>query len=101
MSLATVLTEIESERGRQDRKFGAQNCPDGTGGIAAACRAFRSRSDCDAADGLGRKTWRHILDEEVAEALAETEADRLRAELVQVAAVAVAWIEAIDRRASC
>lgn len=35
-----------------------------------------------------------------AEALAESDPARLRAELVQVAAVAVCWIEAIDRRAT-
>lgn len=46
------------------------------------------------------EAWRHILDEEVAEALAETDPERLRAELVQVAAVAVQWIEALDRRAA-
>ncbi|MFI1165600.1 hypothetical protein ACH4UM_18790 [Streptomyces sp. NPDC020801] len=36
--------------------------------------------------------------EEALEALAEDDPGKLRAELVQVAAVAVAWIEAIDRR---
>jgi hypothetical protein len=34
----------------------------------------------------------------VAEALAEDDPTLLRAELIQVAAVAVAWVEAIDRR---
>lgn len=42
--------------------------------------------------------WLHILREEVAEAFAETDPVALRGELVQVAAVAVAWAEAIDRR---
>jgi hypothetical protein len=44
--------------------------------------------------------WVDILEEEVAEAAAESDPAKLRAELVQVAAVAVAWIEAIDRRAA-
>jgi len=43
-------------------------------------------------------TWRDILYEEVLEAYVETDWSALRAELVQVAAVAVAWIEHLDRR---
>lgn len=46
----------------------------------------------------GGLTWRHILAEEMFEALAESDPAKLRAELVQVAAVAVQWVEAIDRR---
>lgn len=41
-----------------------------------------------------------MLLEEVAEAFAESDDARLRAELVQVAAVAQAWIESIDRRSA-
>jgi hypothetical protein len=52
-----------------------------------------------AADG-GYLDWLHILREEVAEAFAESDPAKLRAELVQVAAVAVNWVEAIDRRAA-
>jgi len=43
-------------------------------------------------------TWEMILLEEVWEALAETDPVKLRAELIQVAAVAVAWVEDIDSR---
>ena len=45
----------------------------------------------------GEGTWADILREEYFEALAETDPARLRVELIQVAAVAVAWVEAIDR----
>jgi hypothetical protein len=45
-------------------------------------------------------TWRDILLEEVYEAFAETDSDRLREELIQVAAVALSWVDAIDRRKS-
>ena len=41
-----------------------------------------------------------ILAEEVAEVYAESDPDRLRAELIQVAAVCVQWIEAIDGRSA-
>ncbi|MGH3467454.1 MAG: hypothetical protein ACRDQF_06970 [Thermocrispum sp.] len=45
-----------------------------------------------------RLTWRHILLEEVAEALAEDDPARLRRELVQVVAVGAQWLQAIDNR---
>lgn len=80
----SINNELALERARQDNKWGEQNCHD-----------FE---------------WVSILTEEVGEAAAEAnEANftsgknrgdftKLRAELVQVAAVSVAWIEAIDRR---
>ena len=46
---------------------------------------------------IGQCTWLHILREEVFEAFAEDDPAKLRAELIQVAAVAVQWVEAIDR----
>jgi len=93
-----VLQEVCDERDEQDDKWGEQNHPDGTGGerakaAADTCRKARQRAFSDE-DG----TWLHILGEEVAEAFAEADPEKLRVELVQVAAVAVAWIEAIDRR---
>ncbi|GGP06721.1 hypothetical protein GCM10012278_31600 [Nonomuraea glycinis] len=97
-SLAGVLAEVAAERARQDETHGVQELPDGTGGGAAAAEAGTARRETDAAAGAGTLTWRHILMEEVLEALAETDPDRLRAELVQVAAVAVKWTQALDRR---
>ncbi len=98
MSLDLVLREVAHERVRQDEKWGEQNHPDGTGGSGAQADAELWRNACQQASSEGRVTWGLILGEEVAEALAESDASKLRAELVQVAAVAVAWIEAIDRR---
>jgi hypothetical protein len=89
---------VTAERAKQDSKWGEQNHPDGTGEPHEAVLAEAKRRLCETAAGAGALTWRDILDEEVAEAFAETDPARLRAELVQVAAVAVAWIEAIDRR---
>ncbi|GGO64207.1 NUDIX hydrolase [Nonomuraea cavernae] len=63
--------------------------------MAAADQAKRAVAEAVAA---GRLTWRHILHEEVLEAFAEDEAARLREELIQVAAVAVKWAQALDRR---
>ena len=114
-STRPVLFEVASERTRQDAKWGEQNHPDGTGDaveplslltvstpaycyLSAGELAELAREDCQGAFGMGVGTYRHILAEEFFEALAEGDPARLRAELVQVAAVAVAWVEAIDRR---
>ncbi|HET6917266.1 MAG TPA: hypothetical protein VFH56_14325 [Acidimicrobiales bacterium] len=98
---AAVTREVIQERVRQEAKWGEQNHPDGTGPtIPTLNAAERARYECDYAHRNGNGTWRHILYEEVAEAFAEIDPKRLREELIQVAAVAVAWVEAIDRRAS-
>ncbi|MEU4216216.1 hypothetical protein [Actinoplanes sp. NPDC026623] len=76
----------------------AEPHPDGTGGTYDVILADAARRACQREAEAGHRTWRSILFEEVAEAFAETAPAALRAELVQVAAVAAAWIEAIDRR---
>lgn len=73
-----ILFEIQFERDRQDEKWGDQS---------------GNRDD----------TWVAILTEEVGEAakeVLETGAlnGNLRKELIQCAAVCVAWIEALDKR---
>jgi hypothetical protein len=95
-----VLCEVADERIRQDEKWGEQNHPSGTGGVTLRRWADQDRSICQEAFRKGVGTWRHILNEEVSEALAEDDPAKLRTELIQIAAVATAWIEAIDRRSS-
>lgn len=96
---AAVMREVIQERVRQDAKWGEQNHPDGTGSEFHVDQAENARRTCDLFFKKGLGTWAHILREEVFEAFAESDPVKLREELVQVAAVAVAWIEAIDRRA--
>lgn len=96
--LAAVLLEICAERARQDRLWGEQNHPDGTGLLGSHQAADQARASCQIAADQGSVTWRHISDEEHAEVMAETDPVRLRAELLQDIAVKVAWIQAIDRR---
>jgi hypothetical protein len=96
-----VLSEVQAERLRQNAIWGEQNHPDGTG--AALPDSFRgaanqARQLCELSARMGTVTWRHILLEEVAEAFESSTPHELRAELVQVAAVAAAWVQAIDRR---
>lgn len=112
-SLDVVLEEVRAERARQDEKWGEQNHPDGTGpesrpfhrtDINLDLRIGREvghilRAKCERAFISGTGTWLDILLEEIGEAIAAAEPGRLRVELVQAAAVIVAWIETIDRRA--
>lgn len=96
--MTDVYMAISAERERQDAQWGEQNHPNGTGGVDAYNEAKRARNACQAAAARGEVTWRHILREEIAEAMAETNLVHLRAELIQAAAVCAAWVEAIDRR---
>jgi protein involved in temperature-dependent protein secretion len=86
--------EIDAERARQIAKFGDQRHIDGTGigNEAELAEGYRAHNE------LHEPSWQPILLEEVYEALAETDPAKLRAELLQVAAVCAAWIYDLDRR---
>lgn len=101
-----IADEVAAEIARQNERWGVQNHPNGTGprvrwmgadGPTAASTAEAMRDWCDAQHKRGEGTWMDILLEEVFEALAESNPARLRAELIQVAAVAQQWAAAIDR----
>lgn len=110
---ARVLEEVSHERMLQDRKWGEQNHPDGTGDdrllpylpatfdgrATMGTLAYKARNWCQELAKQDACTYAAILLEEVGEALAEEHPAALRAELIQVAAVAVAWAEKIDRDA--
>jgi hypothetical protein len=114
-----VLHGVALERQRQDKKWDEQNHRDGTGDDRLLLRgahvpgsgqgehamrptygtlAYVARLACQAAHRKGDDAWDLVLLEEVFEAMAEDDPVTLRAELIQVAAVAVNWIECIDRR---
>lgn len=95
-----ILDGIKDEMARQVAKWGEQEHPGGTGGWPAAMEANYYRNACDGAAKDGTVTWRHILLEEVYEALAETDPERLTTELIQVAAVCGSWIRDLDVRGS-
>lgn len=111
-----AITDVIAERARQDAKWGEQNHPNGTGPqstpVAEIVRgpgheiinrhfalglSFNAKAATDEHARAGSVTWADILLEEVFEALAESNPAKLRTELVQVAAVATQWVEAIDR----
>lgn len=97
-TIGAVLAEVAGERHRQVHKWGIQHRPDGTGGPVMRDQAESMKSRCQYLAEHGGADWRAVLLEEVYEALAEEDPAALRAELVQVAAVAAAWIEDIDSR---
>lgn len=99
-TLNAALQQVRDERQRQDAKFPNQtNVPDGTGGLYRRNSSNRYRKMCDLAFQEGVGSFRDILLEEVYEALAEEPGSAaLEAELIQVAAVAVKWVEDIRRR---
>ncbi|MGP4029112.1 hypothetical protein [Actinomadura sp. 3N407] len=96
-ALAKALEDVAAERDAQDRMWGVQEFPDGSGPEFTE-RAEEAKRECAAAWSRGALTWRHILAEEFFEALAESDPGGLRTELVQTAAVAVKWIQSLDRR---
>lgn len=99
MTTAEVLELVAAERYWQDSTHGApRDFPDGTGGGAALLDLQFAREEYDRAHAAGEMTWRHILEEEWCEAMAETDPEKLETELVQIAAVACAWVEALRRR---
>lgn len=107
LSTRGVLYEVLQERHRQNEKWGEQNHPDFNEAeltdyakMVAGHEADSARAECQRFADLGQCSFNLILREEVMEAAAErTDPQALRTELVQVAAVAVQWVEVLDRRA--
>lgn len=117
MTLTAIADEVHTEIHRAWEKFGPQyDVPDvdqvlltregGCGPTRMAqhyeiTSARRAKYLTDLAFKRGQGTWGHILIEEVAEAIeAATTGDTsaLRDELLQVAAVAMRWVDTIDVR---
>lgn len=102
-----ILNEITEERIRQIAKWGKQHrpsTPEGTTQAATKQVCNYKRQKCNEAEErgpfvgyTGGASWQEILEEECWEAYAEFN-DRAarRKELIQCAAVIVAWIEDLD-----
>jgi len=107
MSIIDIAAEVVAERHEQDSRWGEQNHPDhhllvGSGfepkqlyGIPSEAQA---KQVCERRRVAGTMSWADILLEEFVEALSAGTAEARREELIQVAAVAQAWVECIDRR---
>lgn len=102
-----VLEEVKAELDRQYDRWGPQDHEDGTGpdvlftdirhSFQEITNGLKNHNDFIEQCGIAPK-WAPILLEEVFEAVSEKDQDNVREELIQVAAVAVQWIRAIDRR---
>lgn len=109
-AVPNVLKHVSKEVARQEEKWGVQNHPDFHPAIANSTAHYdrpafyglpteqQSKALCDADASKGETNWMRILTEEVSETAAAPDEETLRKELVQVSAVAVSWIDAIDRR---
>lgn len=98
-STSMVLSQVYEERAAQEDKWGRQDHPNGTSAVYGKTASYY-RDLCDGKHHAGEGSYLDILLEEVYEAAAEEDPLRLRVELIQVAAVAVAWVEKIDRDAT-
>lgn len=100
-----IYDEIRGERIWQTDKWGEQNhdsVPDDRSALircqmVGLASELRAKLNCDDAVKDKRLTWAHIAVEELAEAVSARNEDTRREELVQLAAVVVAWIDCIDR----
>ena len=110
--MENILEEIRIERTKQDQKWGEQNHPcldqvllNRKGGCTPMrmCEEYeipsegRAKKKCDIAFKNGTGTYAHIAIEEMSEVVSAFSIEKRREELIQLAAVCVAWIEKIDR----
>jgi hypothetical protein len=101
----TVYDKIKKERDHQDAKWGPQDHPSIKNGMISnfissyygILTEDEAKLACDAAFKDGHGTWSHILIEELSEAIHAKTEEKRKEELIQVAAVAIAWIESIER----
>lgn len=88
---------VDEERRRQLEKWGDQKHPDGTGRPGDQHLADYFRAVCQA-NSPAKDNWRDIAAEEAFELFAETDPEKIRAELIQLAAVLQAWHYDLGRR---
>lgn len=109
-STRAVLFDVSDERARQEAKWGQQNHPDIYLSLSYPIESSdEAKALTDVRAKVGQISYADILLEEVAEAVdaarmrmhhgSPDTVTALRGELVQVAAVAVAWVEKLDRQA--
>lgn len=96
--VAAFAEAVDDERQRQLSLWGPQPLPDGTGMPEQIEAADVARQNCQDAFADGEGTHAYVMIEEAREVLAETDPDKLKAELIQLAAVCAKWIADIDSR---
>lgn len=101
-----IWNSVLAERDRQEHLWGEQNHPDVPLVLPATKRGLH-RAESEKWKTLnarrvkmGHLAWDGILLEEIYEALAESDPDKLRTELVQSMAVILNWLECVERRSA-
>lgn len=105
-----VLAQVFTERHAQVAKYGMNDdLHDGSGPDTVWLSPFTPARASTIEEVLrqdyigyeletGNPTWVHLIREEVAEAFAEADPERLAEELIQVAALCVSWVEHLAKR---
>ena len=108
-----IYEEILLERHQQDLKWGVQDHPSISDKISKGpnsnvmdkiCRYYgiptqdKAQYDVEKAAKEGNLSWSHIAVEELSEVISATSEEHRRHELIQLAAVCIAWCENIDRK---
>lgn len=88
-----MMMAIQEERKAQLRVWGHQTHPDGTGSVAASLVAEHWKRICDSKHSDDKDDFLTIAMEEVMEAAAEEDKQKLLNEVIQAAAVFTAWGE--------
>lgn len=99
-AITRILEDVCAERHKQLEEFGSEyQLRDGT---SDTLQQFVTpiQAMVDQRMSAGEHTWLQVLAEEFMEAATEADVAALRREVVQIAAVAFAWLEAIDMRAN-
>lgn len=96
----TIEREVRAERQRHLAKWGPQTHANGTSFDLWTYETEKAKNDWQRSRETGSETWLQILHEEVLEVFEKEEDDLLgmREELIQVMAVAKAWIVDIDNK---
>lgn len=90
---------VAQKRAKNALKWGEQNWPNGTGPSERRTRRREAAwAEVDSGVKSGRVTYYQILREEFAELACEADDERVLAELIDVAAVALDWADAVLRR---
>ena len=107
--MQNIFDEITAERQKQETKWGRQDHPILDPDLIGRspdrmCEEYeiptegRAKQQTDVMALRGTQTYMHILVEEVSEAAScDSNVEALRKELIQIASVAVAMIESLDR----
>lgn len=95
----TAAALVLERRAANLLKWGVQHYPDGTRNTAfARARRTAAQKAEDAAARNKRLTWATIFNEEAAEALCEVDEEKLLAELGDIGAVVLDWMDDILQR---